>query len=322
MTFAREIPDLHDVLIVGAGPSALAVAARLREHTPSALFSDEEHRRFQFLRGKRASKPPTLDTLVLDADGPRWMSRWNRLFDAFKIEHLRSPMFFHPDPSDRDALKAFTYEQSRQHEVEEICNVVGREKSKHMQRKLRKKGCSCVYVSHARALTHADIGPSVKSVNERERDDYFTPSAALFKDFCSNLLARYDLDMKDNIRHERVTEIVYEVVDSVDTMAKIFAVTTDTATHYARTVVLAVGAGNAPAIPRPFPQICEGASHALQARGSSLLPQKIRRRIAAGYCANVMVIGGGLTSAQVVDLSIKEGACHVWHIMRGNMRGL
>lgn len=34
---------LYDVLIVGVGPSGLAVAARLDEPTPSPVFTDAEH---------------------------------------------------------------------------------------------------------------------------------------------------------------------------------------------------------------------------------------------------------------------------------------
>ena len=41
---------VHDVLIVGAGPAGLAVAARLREPTPSSIFTDAEHDRYQWIK--------------------------------------------------------------------------------------------------------------------------------------------------------------------------------------------------------------------------------------------------------------------------------
>lgn len=190
-----NIPSLRDVIIIGAGPCGLAVAARLCEHTPSAIFTDDEHaryhwirkhgRRMSLMRGKRGcidlanpaggnkeeekqdeasvsrrgadtgSSHPGVDdmprsrrddhrrhlprtrkydTLVLDATADRWMAGWNRLFKVFDITHLRSPMFFHVDPRDRDGLLAYTYEQQRKDELREIKDCVGKEVSKHRRK--------------------------------------------------------------------------------------------------------------------------------------------------------------------------------------------
>lgn len=164
------VPFIHDVLLIGAGPCGLAVAARLRERTPSALFTDEEHRRFHWLakHGARSAKkhrrdgrcsqpactgddhPPSsssseddLSMLVLDSSGAAWMAKWQRLFAALRIEHLRSPMFFHPHPQDRDALLAFAQEGGRRGECVEITGCVGKEISKHRRKKRRAGSVRC-----------------------------------------------------------------------------------------------------------------------------------------------------------------------------------
>lgn len=140
-----------DVIIVGAGPCGLAVAARLNETTPAALFTDEEHRRYQWLRrhgrnvtlkhaktGKvshgQSAHRPRYSMAVLDSTGDKWMARWNTLFKTYDIQNLRSPMLWHIDPADRDSLLSFAHVNNRQDELIELKGCVGKEISKHKKK--------------------------------------------------------------------------------------------------------------------------------------------------------------------------------------------
>jgi hypothetical protein len=187
--------DIHDVIIIGAGPCGLGVAARLHEETPSALFTDEEHQRYHWIKkhtgrmklvqaghakinGSRAEKwnrgqkcacdngqtkerrastdsassvpslssassdlsDGSISTLVLDGSGDQWMQRWNNAFRTLEIKQLRSPMFFHVDPGDRDGMLAYTQEVGREDDLWEISGCVGKEMSKHKKKKRRQGG--------------------------------------------------------------------------------------------------------------------------------------------------------------------------------------
>lgn len=80
--------------------------------------------------------------LVLDGTGDQWMQRWNNAFRTLEIKQLRSPMFFHVDPGDRDGMLAYTQEVGREKDLWEISGCVGKEMSKHKKKKRRQNGKS------------------------------------------------------------------------------------------------------------------------------------------------------------------------------------
>lgn len=231
-------------------------------------------------------------------------------------------MFFHPDPGDRDALLAFAHERERTAELEEIVGCVGKELSKHKRKMRRREMCGgkCTGSRSSQAMAPC-------TVDERDRKDYFTPSRGMFGDFVQGVVGRYALGGEDVVRKERVEDIKYGVVPQFSAEGgseKLFTVRSSGGVHYAKAVVLAVGPGNAPCIPAPFGGFGmkhEAACHALTLRGNCGLPEALRAKVVAGKKTNVLVVGGGLTSAQVGDLVLKQGATKVWHLMRGTLKG-
>ncbi|KAL3461285.1 hypothetical protein BJX64DRAFT_289472 [Aspergillus heterothallicus] len=366
---------LHDVLIIGAGPCGLAVAARLKEHTPSAIFTDEEHQRYHWINkhkgrmnlvrshkgkirhlGVRASPSSSvsstqdessseedssllssslpssvsdqepesdeatrdgedkmkrkegLSMLVLDSTGNKWMKKWNQAFKTLEIEQLRSPMFFHVDPGDRDGMLAYTTEHGREKDLWEISGCVGKEVSKHKRKKIQKTKQRNMKV----------IGNT--EIDERDRKDYFSPSTGLFHDYCASVTERYGLDAPGFIKEGEVVDVRFDYFDEVEQADKVFMVKTRNGeTYYARAVVMAVGPGGRKIMPFALTaEESEGACHSAEIR--AFPSPNVKRKFHQRRQTNVVVVGGGLSSAQIVDMALRKGVTKVWFLLRSDFK--
>ena len=157
-------------------------------------------------------------------------------------------------------------------------------------------------------------------VNERDRKDYFTPSTGCFESFCESCIRRYGLE-EHIVQQETVSDVDYDVFPEVESDSKLFRITTNRRVYLAKTVVMAVGGGQ-PVIPKPFPQqLPATASHAMWLSQDCVLSKGLQKKIKARQSTNVLVVGGGLTSAQISDCLIRKGVDRVHHVMRGPWKG-
>lgn len=125
------LPDTTKLLVVGAGPHALALCARLREpladrwaewpgnsvlfregkggrchHVQRNAAHEGQHAKRDIVKAMYLTKHAPLDAedmVVVDPRGS-FMARWQSAFDLLGIQHLRSTRFVHLDPADQDAL--------------------------------------------------------------------------------------------------------------------------------------------------------------------------------------------------------------------------
>ena len=156
-----------------------------------------------------------------------------------------------------------------------------------------------------------------KSIDERDKQDYFTPSTGLFNDFCLNCIERYKLN--DLILHAHVSAIHFDKEDSKGEMGGVFKVETSSGNQYARSVVLAIGTGIPTGISRKEEESI-GSCHSSDLLKQNALAPHVQQKISAKEDTAVIVVGGGLTSAQIVDLCICKGVSRVWHIMRDHFK--
>lgn len=157
-------------------------------------------------------------------------------------------------------------------------------------------------------------------IDERDRKDYYSPGTDFFLDYCNSVASRYGLDKPGQILQGEVEEISFDTVPHLPVTDKIFTVTTtDGNIFHSRAVVLATGPGNEKSYPwRMSPEEEKGASHIFDIK--TLPSPNVKERIKNHQETNVLVIGGGLTSAQISDVVIRRGATKVWLLMRSDLK--
>ena len=226
-------------------------------------------------------------------------------------------MFFHPCPRDRDGLLAFAQETGRCGECVEIANCVGKSMSKHRRKKRTAKG---------EGIGTAKKGVTLE-IDERDRKDYYTPSAEMFCDYCRNVAGRYGLD--DLVEEGRVTSIDFGFFDDELELyrgngprARSFKVTTqDEPLKFAKVVVLAIGPGGIPNMLRKLSAAeREGACHSTQLPKQMFLAPRVREKIQNRVATAVVVVGGGLTAAQIANQCIENGVSRVLMVMRSALK--
>jgi cation diffusion facilitator CzcD-associated flavoprotein CzcO len=172
-------------------------------------------------------------------------------------------------------------------------------------------------------LIHRTLGGEI---DERDRKDYFSPSTDLFTDYCASIIDRYGLDEPGQILQREATDLSYGYL-SDNSQSKMFTITTSTGEKfYSRAVVLAIGPGGAgvskiyPWKPSTEQEGAAACCHSMEIKQfpSSNVRSKIQRR----QETNVVVVGGGLSSAQIVDMAVRKGVTKVWFLMRSGLKGM
>lgn len=337
------LDDIFEAVIVGGGTCGLATAARLCEDTPGSIFTDDEHQRFHWLRTrgskvgfvskrnasvssyKLSSTLRPSEILVLDATSDNFMGQWHNQFSSCQIPVLRSPMFFHPDPANIDGMITFAYERKRERDLMEIKNVVGREYSKHQhKRQIKKNAMKMSTPLRGEALNHDR--PGIIDINMRDYRDFYRPSSKLFEDFCVEITDRYGL--ASSVRKDEVTSIRYGDIHCMDTdkFYKGFIIQTASGRIYGGKTCI-VTSGHRGSINYPIKGLLEANATLEQAchtthifnRAAPYPPLCIQRKLESKQVSSLVIVGGGLTSAQLAHVACSLGV-NVTLIMRGPVK--
>lgn len=160
------------------------------------------------------------------------------------------------------------------------------------------------------------------AIDERDRKDYFTPPQSMFIEHCRSIVKRYDLQENEElIRNEVVEHIDYGIIPNSSSKLPLFTIRTNLATYHSKVAVLAIGPGN----PRLDPTSCTTPKQGCLSHSHCISPgdfpsPNVRAKIRRREHTCVLIVGGGLTAAQLSDLAIRKGVSEVHMITRGELK--
>ncbi|XP_075996398.1 uncharacterized protein LOC142990482 [Genypterus blacodes] len=268
---------------------------------------------------------PPLSLRVVDSYG-EWTTLWESQFTALNIPHLRSHTLVHTDPHNKKALQEFVVKHERSAELHSLPDQV-------------------YILDDVAFFNDMRLGKKERrrlNVTSTLRKSlcFSLPGSKLSVDFFKDQVERYSLDkvlLRGTVDHiapvteeeeeeERKEEGTQGVVKK---RVKFFQVhLQEGITLKARQVVVATGPTRAQManIPSWVKSIGESypeerlqhtvhLMHRLTTQHKGSVPAQVSR---AGQ--RVLVVGGGLTSAHVVSIALREGAAHVTWVMRKHLQ--
>uniref|UniRef100_A0A8C1H624 Zgc:113276 n=1 Tax=Cyprinus carpio carpio TaxID=630221 RepID=A0A8C1H624_CYPCA len=329
-----------DVLIIGGGPHALTLAILLSnpekplcqsnaDILQGIQLSKTKAKSVRYKNKKRQPITPVFDTKneakclpcpplhfkVVDSYG-KWTSLWESQFTALNIPHLRSHTLVHTDPFNKKALQDFVLEQNREDELNCLPEKI--------------------YIQDENAFFNDNrLGKKDKKLlsttNGLQKNLYFSlPGTQLSIDFFQEQVHKYDLD---SVLISATVDRIIPVLTEDESKVKFFKVTLHTGENIeAKAVIMATGPSRAQmanipcwvqAIQESYPE--ESLQHTVQLMHYFCTHEKMGESSSGSppVCQmgqRVMVVGGGLTSAHIIAIALKQGACHVTWVLRKHLQ--
>ena len=315
------------MLIVGGGPHAFTCLLRLLEENPmpgwildpnfkghpKAVSKKTIHSAQRRTKGQQKRKKQLIKMIaVMDASSTltgtgcgQWMRRWNDQFENLHIPYLRSPADVHPDPIDPQTLSMDA--ERKKLPILSTNNAITSGKGRPMS----DNGSTPAVEMN---LVEIDGLPKDHTHFHGPR---YVPCTTYFKHFCEDLAVTYAVEKI--VTPGCVRDVIPSTAPSGE---KFFRVRYDLgqpndASHTirAKAVVLAIGHSNCPRIPdwalncpsahieHVWELVCGKVAKPLREVGQERRGQ------------TVVVVGGGLTSAYVVEAFVSEGV-NVIHLVR------